>query len=417
MIRNLSKSCLRTFAAVAAVALLCVPALKPLAAGADETTLTLHDAARSEATSPEDALALARRRLDVHDADAAVAGLQRYLSVYPQELTVARFLADLYLRMGALTNAEAAYRDIVDRYPYDDEAHRRLGTLDLLENRVDPAIAEFEAALPDSIDDLVVAHERKGDLEAFERSMEQRASSRSGDAQVQYEMAETYDDLRLPHDALTYFERAKAIYPKSTDILNGLAIAQMQVGDDAAAERTFASCLAVDSEDYACTNDLGSLYLDRKRYADARRELLQAHQLAPEGPEALVNLGYLSDELGNRPAAVAYYAEAIYVWPYFADAYVNLSFDQIRQGSIDQAEGVLRKGLSIAPKDPRIHYLLGVVDEVHGKRAEAVAEFRFAESSPDPEVANSARENVSDIERTGASAGARPVPSPPSPHR
>ncbi|HEY1654873.1 MAG TPA: tetratricopeptide repeat protein [Candidatus Tumulicola sp.] len=404
-----------TVAAVAA--LLLASAAAPLAARADVTTLTLHDAARSEVTDPDSALALARRRLAVHDAGAAVAGLQRYLSVYPQELVVERFLADLYLRIGDLTDAQSAYADIIARYVYDGEAHRRLGTLDLLQGRVDEAIAQFAMALPESIDDLVVAHQRKGDVDAFERGLQQQTQRHAGDAQVQYEMAETYDDLHLPQDALTYFKRALAIYPKSTDILNGTAIAQMQLHDDAGAERTFALCLRYEADNYACTNDLGSLYLDRKRYDDARRELLRAHELAPEGPEALVNLGYLYDELGDRVAAADYYAQAIYVWPYLPDAYVNLSFDQIRQGSIEQAQTVLLKGLAIAPKDPRLHYLLGVVDEVRGKRPEAVAEFHAAETSPDPEIVNSARANVSDLEGSTASGGVRPTPPPPSPHR
>lgn len=409
MTRTFVKSALRFLTAAAAVALLAVPPIDRVARGA-ETTLTIRDAARSEVTDPDNALALARRRLVAHDADAAVAGLQRYLSVYPQELTVERFLADLYLRVGDFTHAESAYRDIVEQYPYDTQAHRRLGTLDLLQQRLDPAMAEFEAALPDAIDDLVLAHERKGDVDAFERAMEGRARARSGDAQVQYEMAATYDDLHLPYDAVTYFKRALAIYPKATFILNGMAIAQMHVHDDAGAAETLARCLAYDSEDYACANDLGALYLDQKRYEQAQQELQRAHDLSPEGPEALVNLGYLADERGARRDATEYYEQAIYVWPYSVDAYVNLGYDEIRQGTIDQAESVLLKGLAIAPKDPRMHYLLGIVDELHGKRAEAIAEFRSAETSPDPEIVNSARASVSDIEKSGVSGSVPPAP-------
>ncbi|HEY5425551.1 MAG TPA: tetratricopeptide repeat protein [Candidatus Tumulicola sp.] len=417
MNREFSKRFLIWSTAAAMTALLVASPPASGIARADVTTMILHDPGRSETTDPDGALALARKRLAVHDADAAVVGLQRYLSVYPQELVVQRFLGDLYFRLGDFSRAEATYREIIESSPYDRPTHHRLGTLDLFEGCVDPAIAEFEAGLPESIDDLVSAHERKGDVDAFEGDMQRRAQKRPGDADVQYEMAETYDDLRLPRDAVDYFNRALRIYPKSTDILNGLAIGQMQIHDYAAAEQTFARCLNVEPEDYACTNDLGSLYLDQKRYDDAAPELARAHALAPEGPEALVNLGYLADERGDRARAIGYYAEALYVWPYSADAYVNLGFDRVRQGSIDQAESVLLKGLAIAPKDPRIHYLLGVVDEVHGKRAEAVAEFLSAERSSDPEIVNSARENVADIEKSAASEGGPQVQPRPSPHR
>ena len=113
--------------------------------------------------------------------------------------------------------------------------------------------------------------------------MEGRARARSGDAKVQYEMAETYDDLHLPYDAVTYFKRALEIYPKATIILNGMAIAQMHVNDDAGAAETFARCLAYDSEDYACTNDLGRS-TSIKSATRGAQELLRAHDLSPEGP-------------------------------------------------------------------------------------------------------------------------------------
>jgi tetratricopeptide (TPR) repeat protein len=415
--RIFSKPLTRFLTAAAAAALLVASPPAWSIARADVTTLILRDPGRSEATDPEQALALARRRLAAHDTAAAVDGLERYLSVYPQELVVQRFLGDLYFRLGNFSRAESTYRGIVERYPYDSQTHHRLGMLDVLETRTDPAIAEFEASLPESIDDLVMAHQRKGDLDGFERDLEARAKARPGDADAQYEMAETYDDLRLPRDAVTFFQRALRIYPKSTDFLNGLAVAQMQIGDRAGAEETFGRCLGVDSNNYACTNDRGSLYLDEKRYDDAERELTRAHVLAPEAPEALVNLGYLADERGDRERGAEYYTAAIYAWPYSADAYVDLSFDRVRQGLMDQAESVLLKGLAIAPDDPRIHYLLGIVDEVHGKRAEAVAEFRSAERSSDPNIVNSARANVADIENSPASAGGRPTPPPPSPHR
>ncbi|MBV8372731.1 MAG: tetratricopeptide repeat protein [Candidatus Eremiobacteraeota bacterium] len=396
----------------ASVALTALVAAAPLGARAEVTSLTLRDPGRSEVTDPDAALAVARQRLASHNAEAAIGGLERYLSVYPQEVVVRRFLGDLYFRVGALAQAEATYREIVQSYPYDTQAHHRLGMLDVLDQRLDEAIREFVAGLPESIDDLVLAHQRKGDLDGFERSMQRLAATRAGDAEVQYEMGEIYADLRLPYDALTYFKRALVIYPGSVDFLNALATAQMQLGQGGAAELTFARCLQDDPGSYPCRNDLGALYIDQKRFDVAQRELERAHALLPEGPEALVNLGYLADERGDRRAGTAYYAQAIEVWPYSSDAYVDLSFDEVQQGLIDQAEAVLAKGLTIAPKDTRMHYLLGVVDEVHGKRAEAVAEFRTAAESLDPIIAGSARANISQLE-TSANAGARPAPPPP----
>ncbi len=402
--------------ALAAAGLLLAPVLDPLAARADVTSINIRDAARSEVTDPDAAMALARRRLLARDVLGAEGGLERYLSVYPQEVVVRRFLGDLYFRTGDFQRAEATYREIVESYPYDSQAHHRLGMLDLIQQHIDAAIHEFGASLPESIDDLVMAHQRKGDFDGFERDVQRQAAAHPGDAEVQYELGEIYDDLHLPYDALTCFRRALAIYPASIDVLNAMAVAQMQIHDDTAAERTFATCLRFDAGSYACTNDLGSLYLDEKHYDAAARELNRAHELAPEGPEALVNLGYLADARGDRRDAVGFYRQAIDAWPYASDAYVDLGFDEVQQGTIDEAEPVLLKGLAVAPDDPRIHYLLGVVDEVHGKRAEAVVEFRSAERSPDPSIAVAARESISEIE-SSTNGGGPPARPPRSPHQ
>jgi Flp pilus assembly protein TadD len=79
---------------------------------------------------------------------------------------------------------------------------------------------------------------------------------------------------------------------------------------------------------------------------------------------------------------------------------VDLGFDQIREGAIDDAESALRKGLAVSPEDLRVHYLLGIVDEVRGRKTEAIAEFLQAESSSDPAIAQSARANVSDLKKS-----------------
>jgi Flp pilus assembly protein TadD len=58
-----------------------------------------------------------------------------------------------------------------------------------------------------------------------------------------------------PQDALPYFERALALTPRSTMVLNGLALARLAVGDRTGAETAFRQSLGVDpaQEDVART--------------------------------------------------------------------------------------------------------------------------------------------------------------------
>jgi Flp pilus assembly protein TadD len=88
------------------------------------------------------------------------------------------------------------------------------------------------------------------------------------------------------------------------------------------------------------------------RFADARVHLQKSLDADPNQPMAHELLGRLLAEAGKAPEAMAHFREAIRLRPDFGQAHLNLAAALLRQGN----------------------------------RAAAAAEFRLAQSDPDPQI-------------------------------
>ncbi|HEY9086018.1 MAG TPA: tetratricopeptide repeat protein [Candidatus Tyrphobacter sp.] len=386
----------RRYLCVALLAGLLVCAAGAARAGDNGVGLTVPNAAISTISDPNEALRYARGRIDAHDLPGAVLALRNYVTNHPEEGAVERFLGDLYLSSGDLSDANAIYRSLLQAFPFDRELHYQLGVLDTIENRLDDAMAQFRASLPDvqSIYFLVLLHQRKGDLAAFREQMQQAAAAHPEDAQAQIEAAQVFGALYRPRDAAVEFAQALAVSPNSLDALEGLALAQTQEKANAAAAQTLARCLSLDPSSYGCLVALGELDVQVRKYDEAQAALEHAYHLAPEEPEALLGLGRLADARGDWQKGVAFYEQALYVWRYSPDPYVQIAFDYEEHALRDKAQGILLEGLAIAPDDARLHYILGYLYRESGERALALVQFVAAEQSLDPEVVRFAKESA-----------------------
>ncbi len=369
------------------------------AARSDETggvNVTVPNAAISTISDPNDALHYARERISDHDLPGAVLALQRYIMNHPDEAAIQRFLGDLYFSTGDLRDAESTYRDMIYSFPLDGDLHRRLGELFMVENRTDDAIAQFQESLPNvqAVYFLVLLHQRKGDLAAFRDQIRQNADTHLQDVDAQIAAAQLFGALYEPRDAAMEFSRALAVSPNSLDALEGLALSQTQEGAYDSATDTLAHCLSLDPSNYGCLVALGALDVQIHSYDAAQAALEHAYELAPEAPEALTGLGRLADARGDWQQAVVRYEQAIYVWRYDTDAYVQLAFDNEEHGLRDKAQDIVLQGLAIAPDDARMHYMLGYLYRERGERSLALAQFVEAEQSLDPEIAHFAKQSA-----------------------
>jgi tetratricopeptide (TPR) repeat protein len=345
-------------------------------------------------SNPQGAIKSARERIAAGDLNGAVKHLALYVAAHPREVDPARFLGDLYYRQGNFSKAEEMYRELLDLNPNDKETHNRLGVVYATENRIDDAIAQFNAALPgtDSVQDLVAMHERKGDLEQYKSQMLNEAGRQPTDSDIQAEVGQIYGALHEPGKAMTYFMRALDNDPSSLTAINGLGLAYLDMQAYPSAEDQFRKCAQIDPTNYTCQNNLGAAYLQAGDFTKAVPLLKHAHALEPERPEALVNFGYLADAHRDWKRAVNYYVAATVVGPYLPEAYIDLGIDYEHNQLYPLAQAALLKGVAAAPLDGRIRYLLAVAYAEQGNTSLALDQLKVAEKSLDPDVARIAQE-------------------------
>ncbi|MGH7736634.1 MAG: tetratricopeptide repeat protein [Candidatus Tyrphobacter sp.] len=370
------------------------------ALGAGDVNITLPNSGISTISDPNIALRAARSRIEAHDLRGAVITLQRYMINHPEEGGVQNFLGELYVSSGDLVDAESLYKRMLDNYPLSRDVHMALGKLYVIENRPGDAIDQFEQSLPDvdAIYYLVGLHLRKGDLASFREELRRNAQDRPTDMDAQLDAAELFGTLYMPRDSALEFEHALAIDPNSLEALQGLGLAQTAEGANAEALETLSRCLTLDAQNYGCLDAMGNLQIAQRQYDDAAVTLAHAYVLAPEEPEALVSLGRLADARGDWQDAIVKYQRALYVWPYDADAYVDIVFDEEEHGATQAAVDDALRGLTYSQNDSRLHYLLGYLYKIQGRRSMAIAQFIAAEQSLDPFVTQYAKQSAQELQ-------------------
>jgi tetratricopeptide (TPR) repeat protein len=361
-------------------------------------------------SDPAGAIRATRELIAAGDMAGAIHKLSLYVVIHPGEVAPRRFLGDLYFRTGQIARAQFVYEEILKYAPNDKETHNRLGSVYAEENRVDDAIAQFNAALPgtDSVDDLVELHERKGDLDKYEIDAQKMAHDYPNDPGIQAELGQVYYAIHQPMQAEVYYKRALDQDPKDLTALNGLGLAQLDMHDYDSAVATFKQCLGIDPIAYQCQNNMGATYLEAKKTDQAKTALDKAFKDAPERAETFVNYGYMADLQDDWQRAVAQYAKAIELYPYLREAYIDLAVDYERRQLYVLAQAVLIKGIASVHDDGRLHVLLGDAYEAQGDKTDALAQFELGEKGSDATAVGIATQRVSLLTTSSTTTGSPP---------
>jgi tetratricopeptide (TPR) repeat protein len=370
----------------------------------DENTL------RGFPSDPAGAIRATRELIAAGDMNGAIRKLAMYVEIHPGEIAPHRFLGDLYFRTGQIARAQFVYEEILRFAPGDKQTHNRLGTVYAEENRIDDAIAQFNAALPgtDSVDDLVELHERKGDLAQYEVDVQKMARDYPNDPGIQAELGQVYSAIHQPAQAEVYYNRALSQDPTDLTALNGLGLALMDMHQYDEAIATFRQCLGIDPLAFQCQNNTGAAYLEANQTDKAKAALDKAFKDAPERAETFVNYGYMADLQDDWQRAVAQYAKAIELYPYLREAYIDLALDYERHQLYVLAQAVLIKGIASVHDDGRLHVLLGDAYEAQGDKADALTQFQLGMKGSDATAVGIATQRVSLLTTSSTTTGSPP---------
>jgi tetratricopeptide (TPR) repeat protein len=153
------------------------------------------------------------------------------------------------------------------------------------------------------------------------------------------------------------------------------ALAALQRGDGAEAERTCRRILAARPDSFEATYILGVAAGQAGRPREAADWLARAVALQPRHADAHYNRGVALGELGLHAEALAAYDSALALEPRKADAHYNRGAALDAVGRIEEALAAYGRALALAPAHVEAHHNRGVALARLGRAVEAIAAY------------------------------------------
>ena len=222
-------------------------------------------------------------------------------------------------------------------------------------------------------------------------------------------------------DDVTFYTSSIAASPRAFYLHNDLGAVYWAKGDVKSAEREWTEALKLAPNNAPVLDNLALLNRTRRHYEEAVDYSLRALVLDPHDADAYANLGSAYVEMGNIQDAEVYLRTAVALAPFMTKARVTLGDLYLNQGRLPEAEEQFRHSLeaepnlrgyvglgvarwrrgdrkeaercfqqadSLAPSDPRPHYMLGLLYLSLGRNADGEGELRkAAESDPTKQAA------------------------------
>ena len=131
---------------------------------------------------------------------------------------------------------------------------------------------------------------------------------------------------------------------------------------------------------------LGDIYIDMRRFTEARDVLKKAATQRPKDPLLWQSLARLADKLADRDGAIEFATKAIELaGNRYQFANIVLASIYFNDGQLERARRLFSESIQISPnvgaKNYMAHYYLGVVQFAQGEVEEALTSFRKSAES------------------------------------
>jgi Flp pilus assembly protein TadD/peroxiredoxin len=150
---------------------------------------------------------------------------------------------------------------------------------------------------------------------------------------------------------------------------DALVFAQHGYGD--AAEAAFNRAIRQNPDSADAYYDLGTLYMQAKRWDLAEEALRKAVQLKPDDLMGFNNLGVIAVRQGRLPQAEQEFKQALKVDPASTLAISNLADLYRTEHRLQDAKGLLEAALNRTPDSPELNYRLAMVFAAMGRTGQA----------------------------------------------
>ena len=367
----------------------------------------------------------------------AAAEFEAALALDPKLVRARYQLGVCYFSLGRHDEARREFERLRVETRDDPSVVYFLGRLDVVEHNSDDAVRKFQSIVtrppfPDTAYYLGSAYLEKGDLADAQQWLEKAEPLNPRDFRIPDHLARIYQREKRPSEAEKEYARSaelrqsynqaaeegiacslklekgtpeeardacgKLFQPQDPDRLTELGMIYGQHGRFADALEPLQRAAALDPDSYEIEHNLGLTYFRLKRYDEARRPLERAVGLRPDFFDSNALLGATLFLLQQDAQAYTVLSHAHKLDPADRDT-TELLFntasilasESYRSRRYSEALGYLQIAEDLKPKDPQVHSRLADVYDRVGDRRHAQAEKQSAEqlavprqpSSPD----------------------------------
>lgn len=334
------------------------------------------------------------------DLSAAIAALERGLSIAPMRAEAVVRLRDMLERGGQKERSTALHADAEAGFPsYEVTGWTRVGDLarqdGALEGRLDLAISSYRSALarqPDFVEaryGLLCALLDKGeDSLAHEEFLTLRDQPILDRQEQRIYWAGEFQALAEKRLGLGHVDLADGLFRLSRDLDPHSGRSDMQLGlialgrlDISEAHQAFTAALRHDSGLVDAYLYLGFCNLAADLADDAIAVLRQASSLEANGL-TMGALGLAFHRTRQIDEAAACYAKALELWPNSASSHVYMALGQMAQGQMERASASLDTAIAIKA-DSFAFMQRAVLSSRLGKTADAQDALRRSLEQPE----------------------------------
>ena len=310
-------------------------------------------------------------------------------------------LAELAERHGPELN----YRGEVVPYGDKDDLYTAVAQVTHQSNleagiaRLQAEIASRRPAQPEFYRELGDALQRAG------RSGESAAAYRialensPANAILWARLAQPLRALGKSQEALDAMLKAVQSDPNQPETWNNLALLQSDLGDKKSAIDSFRKSIALDPEFADSRYNLGLVLAQTRLLKESEAQFRDALKLRPAMPAAHGYLAYLLASRGNYPEAIWHFERSLQADARQPVAHEILGTLLEAQGRIAEAVSHYQEAIRLQPDFGKAHLDMGAVLVRKGDKAGAAAEFRLAQSDPDPQIRQMAAKALMDTQR------------------
>lgn len=318
---------------------------------------------------------------------------------------------------GALAQAEALYREILQADPHNVDAwhllglvahqtgrtavavdyigravalapgssllHFNLGEVHRAAGQLDAAAACYQQALalePTAVpahNNLGIVRRQQGRLEEAVACYQRALQIKPDHAAAHNNLGELFRAQGRLDEAIACFRRALQCGPPTAEAYDNLADALRVAGQLAAAAACYRQLLQWKPDDAATHNTLGVVLSEQGQLAEALPCFQRAVELDPRAGPAYTNWGRACHELGRLDEAVACYRQALALQPDAAGTLRNLGNVLVDRGQLEDAVACYRRALRTQPDDAELHNALALALLSQGDFAEGCREHEW----------------------------------------